>query len=345
MQRLSNAFLFNYIPHSTTAFEIPTYDRAGLRAGIVHFGPGNFPLAHIAAKTHELMQSGDEASLMYGIVAVSTQTRDRTDQLTAQDGLYTLAEQDSAGRNMMTIVGSVIGALFAPENPQAVVAQLASPDTRIVSMTVTPQTHQSYLNASGKLNMNNADIANDLNPEAAPKSVPGFIVRGVQARERAGLPGFTVMNLDNMEHNGAILRDVILQFAHAYDRDIIAAIENKYAFPNSMVDRIVPKTTAALLDQVKSKTGYIDMAAVPAEPMPRVGSWVIEDHFANGRPSWENLGLVQIVPDVLPYEQMKLRILNVSHSWMANLGCERRCESVPEKRRNRSAAAAQKCTA
>ncbi|MDE1901715.1 MAG: mannitol dehydrogenase family protein [Alphaproteobacteria bacterium] len=317
--RLSDATL-PLIKDANPSVEIPVYDRSKLKPGIVHIGPGNFPLAHIAQKTHDLMQSGDADALNYGIVGVSLQTPGRSDQLTPQDGLYTVVEQEPSGTNKMTVVGSVLGAMYAPENPRAVIDRIASADTRIVSMTIRPETHQSYMDGNGGLNLAHPDIANDLDPANPPKTIFGYIVRGVQQREAQGLSGLTVMNLDNMEHNGDVLGRAMRDFTAAYDPALLAAFDAKIIFPNSMVDRIVPGSTPELVRYVTAQAAYIDAAAIPAEPMPKVGSWVIEEKFANGRPAWEKIGAAQVVADVLPYEKMKLRLLNVSHAAIANLG-------------------------
>jgi fructuronate reductase len=318
MQRLSPQSLINTTP--IEGVEFPNYDRSRLKAGIVHFGPGNFPLAHIATTVDQLLRSGDEDAFNYGISLVSTQKPDRRDHLMAQAGLYTVVEQDRAGQNKMTVVGSVIDAKFAPENPSAVLAQLASPDTRIVSMTITPDVHQSFVTADGQINLQNEDLAHDMDPANEPKTVIGYIVRATKMRRAAGLPGLTIVNLDNMISNGGKLESVVKQFALMFDpsETTLNDMDANYSFPNSMVDRIVPKTSQELLDQVSAKTGFEDLSAVPAEPMPSL-FWALEDKFVNGRPAWERTG-VKIVPSAEPYEKLKLRMLNITHSMMACLG-------------------------
>jgi mannitol-1-phosphate/altronate dehydrogenase len=318
MERLSPASLRNSRP--AAGVEFPTYDRNALKTGIVHFGPGNFPLAHIAATVDELLRMGDEGAFNYGIAVVSTQTPHRRDQLLEQGGLYTIVEQDRAGQHKMTVVGSVIDAIYGPDNPARVLVQLAAADTRIVSMTITPDVHQSFVDANGHLNFQNPGIIHDLNPANAPRTVIGYIVRAVQARRDAGLPGLSIVNLDNMVGNGDKTGGAVRQFALAFDpsKETLKEIEAGYSFPNSMVDRIVPKTSPSLLKQVADKIGLEDLSAVPAEPMPSL-FWALEDNFVNGRPAWERTG-VKIVPSAEPYEKLKLRMLNVTHSMMACLG-------------------------
>lgn len=186
VNRLSSRLLKTFIPRAD--IEVPNYGRRQIKLGIVHFGPGNFSLAHITAKTHDLMQSGDRNAMDYGIVAVSIPSPSRREQLGPQDGLYTIAELDAGGRNKMTVVGSILRAFYAPEDQRDVAASLASPYTRVVSMTITPQAHQSYMTAQGNLNLIHPDIAHDLNPASAPKTIFGHIARGIQAREAAQLP-------------------------------------------------------------------------------------------------------------------------------------------------------------
>jgi mannitol 2-dehydrogenase len=319
-QRLSSKTLKNFTAPKGGEVEIPNYDRSKLKPGHIHFGFANFFPALTALKTHQLLQSGDRGAFDYGIVGVNIHRSDRSEQINSQDGLYTLFELDAAGKNKMKVVGSVIKFLFAPKNPQAIYDLVAAPETRIISFTITPNMQHAYRNADGNLNLDHPDIQNDLVETNIPKTVMGYIVRGFRLREQRNLPGFTVMNLDNLEHNGDVIRNIIRQFAAAYDASLAAAIDSKLAFPNSMVDRIVPKTTPELLAKVAERLGLEDVAAIPAEPVPSI-SWALEGKkFINGRPAWEKLGLVKIADDVAPFEKMKLRLLNASRFGVAHLG-------------------------
>jgi len=309
-QRLSSDTLKCLALRKDSGIEIPTYDRSALKPGHIHFGFGKFFPAFAAYKTHQLLQAGDKDAYNYGIVAVNTNHTDRSAQLNPQDGLYTVVELDREGKNNLTIVGSVIKFLFAPNDPEAIYNLIASPETRLVSLTIMPQTHASYRDTNGNLNLDHPDIRNDLDKDNIPRTVMGFILRGLL--RRGDNPGFTVMNLDNLAGNGDLFRLLFRQFATAYDPFLTTMVDAKLRFPNSMVDRIVPKTTPELVKNVADRLGLEDSAPVPAEPMPRV-SWVLEgDTVANGRPAWERSRLVHHVSDASPYELMKLRLLNGS---------------------------------
>ncbi len=222
-------------------------------------------------------------------------------------------------RKTAFIAGAIMSFMFGPSDPQAVIERIAAEETRIVSLTITPQTQHSLRNAEGGLNLENADIQNDLNPKASPKTILGYLLHGLRLRERKSLPGFAVMNLDNIEHNGDLLKTTFRQFVEKADPALLPALDSKLTFPNSMVDRIVPKTTPDFLSLVEKRLGLQDLAAVPAEPMPSI-SWALEGHkFPNGRPAWEKLGLVKIAEDVAPFEMMKLRLLNASRFGVGHL--------------------------
>lgn len=309
-ERLSSAALGQLSERNDSGIKIPSYDRSALKPGHIHFGFGNFFPAFAAYKTHQLLQAGDRDAFSYGIVAVNVNRTDRSAQFNPQDGLYSVVEMDRAGKNNVTVVGSVMKFLFAPNDPEAVYNLIASPDTRIVSMTIMPQTHASYRDANGNLNLQHPDIQNDLDQNNVPKTVMGYLLRGLV--RRGGLPGFTVMNLDNLAGNGDLFQMLFRQFAETCDPALATLVDEKLRFPNSMVDRIVPKTTPELIKAVAERLGVEDAAPVPAEPMPRV-SWVFEsDKFVNGRPAWDAYGLAYAVDEASPYELMKLRLLNGS---------------------------------
>jgi len=315
-KQLSSKILGRIFNHEV--FTIPAYDRSKLKSGHIHFGFGGFAAAHLAYKTHLVLNSGGkdaEESLNYGIIGVNIQPPiERGDQLNPQDGLYTVLAQDSAGKKTLTVVGSVLEFLYGPHHTKRVIDQIASKDTRIISMTLMPQTHQSYLDAQGNLNLTLPDIQNDLDGKNPPQTVYGYIVRGLQQRDR-NLPGITIINSDNMEQNGDLFSKMFIQFVTAYDKrnktNLCDTIKKKLTFPNSMVDRIVPKPTEQTREDASSLLGLRDEAAIGTEPMPDV-SWVLENKIANGLPAWDKLGQVLLVNDATPYEQMKLRLLNGS---------------------------------
>ncbi len=280
-------------------------------AGIVHLGLGAFFRAHGAVYIAEAMaKSGGD----WGIVGVSLQSPGTRDKLKPQGWAYTALELAPEGEKpqVVTVLHDV---LVAPENPQAVLDAMAAPGVKIVSLTVTEKGY-CHEPSTGRLNRAHPDIAHDLeNP--SPKSAPGFLVRALQARRAAGLQPFTVLCCDNLPENGRVVRGVVLELAGLIDPALAGWIEAEGAFPATMVDRIVPATTAADLDRLAAACGYRDEAPVMHEPFRQ---WVIEDDLVDAaRPDLGAVG-AQLVGDVTPFEHMKLRMLNGTHSSLAYLG-------------------------
>ncbi|TRW18427.1 mannitol dehydrogenase family protein [Glacieibacterium frigidum] len=288
----------------------PPYDRSAVRRGVVHLGIGAFHRAHQAVVFDDALRAGD---LRWGITGVSLRSAGVRDQLEPQDGLYTLVVRDGAGETTR-VIGAVLNVLVAPENPAAVIAALASPDTHIVTLTVTEKGYPID-RASSALLTDDPDVAHDLASLDTPRTAPGFIVAGLAARRRAGLPPFTVISCDNLPGNGGLLRGAVLAMARAHDPDLADWIARDGAFPSTMVDRIVPATTPEDISALAGR-GFEDRAMVKTEPFTQ---WVIEDRFAGARPDLEALG-VQLTADVAAWEAAKLRLLNGAHSGIAYLG-------------------------
>ena len=292
----------------------PAFDRRALRIGIVHLGLGAFARAHLAAVNDDALDAG--AALDWGIRGVSLRHAEVRDALAPQDGLYSLALRDAAG-SQQRVIGSVLGCAVAPADPQAVVSRMANAHTRIVSLSVTEKGY-CHDPATRALNVTHADIEHDLAHALAPRSAIGFVVRGLEARRASGGLPLTLLSLDNLPSNGDTLRGLALAFAERVDRGLARWIERECTFPNSMVDRIVPRTSAADLAAAAQALGVQDAAAVVAEPFL---AWAVEDRFAAGRPDW-SLGGAQFVERVEPYEKLKLRLLNGAHSAIAYLGVQ-----------------------
>jgi fructuronate reductase len=293
----------------------PAYDRDGLAVGIVHLGLGAFARAHLAAVNEAALHAGADRG--WGICGVSLRQADTRDALELQRGLYTLAlnsaGDDGRPRQELAVIGCLLETLVAPEDPQAVLARIAHADTRIVSVTVTEKGY-CHDPASGRLNFDHPDIVHDLDP-TAPRSTIGFLVRGLQRRREAGLGPITLMSLDNLPSNGHLLRGMVLAFAERVDADLARWIADVCTFPCSMVDRIVPRTTDEDRAAIAQATGLEDAWPVVAEPYLE---WVIEDHFAAGRPDW-SAGGARFVADAAPFETLKLRTVNGTHSALAYL--------------------------
>ncbi len=294
----------------------PAYDRGALRAGIVHLGLGAFARGHLAAVNEAAIHaSGDPR---WGICGVSLRQADTRDALAPQDGLYTLAVRsaDAEGKPQarMVVIGCLLETLVAPEDPQAVLARIASPYTRIVSLTVTEKGY-CHDPASGALNLAHPDIVHDLGQPLAPRSTIGFLVWGLQRRRAAGLGPVTLLSLDNLPSNGHLLRGLVLAFAAQVDARLAEWIGQACTFPCSMVDRIVPRTTDEDRAAVAQALGMTDAWPVQAEPFLE---WVVEDHFAADRPDWA-AGGARFAAEAAPFETLKLRMVNGAHSALAYL--------------------------
>jgi fructuronate reductase len=289
----------------------PTFDRSRLEPGIVHLGIGAFARAHLLPITDAaLAATGDPR---WGVVGVSLRQADTRDALQPQDGLYTLALRDAVGTTLQ-VVGSLLQVLVAPEDPQTVLRRLAAPATRIVSLTITEKGY-CHDPASGLLRLDHPDIVQDLSA-GAPRSAPGYLVRALQARRAIGLGGLTVLSCDNLPANGHTLRGVLLALAEQVEPGLAAWVDAHCSFPNTMVDRIVPRTTDADRAAVANGLGFDDAWPVVAEPFM---DWAIEDRFVAGRPDW-SAGGARFVDAAEPYERLKLRLVNGSHSALAYLG-------------------------
>jgi fructuronate reductase len=305
--RLSNATL-DRLP---ARIRRPNYDRSQITPGIVHLGIGAFHRAHQAVVIDELLASG---SMDWGIIGASLRSPETRDALVPQDGLYTVAVRSSTDTDHR-VVGSVLDIEVGAENPERLIARMAEPAIRIVSLTVTEKGY-CHTPQTGELNENHPDIVHDLANPGAPRSVPGFLVAALTRRRNSGTAPFTVISCDNLSANGHTAGRIVTQFAALKSRDLAEWIEAEVAFPSTMVDRIVPETTDLDRAEVSSVLGMIDARPVVTEPFTQ---WIVEDQFPAGRPDLAAAG-VQMVSDVTPFELMKLRLLNGSHSALAYLG-------------------------
>jgi fructuronate reductase len=305
--RLSNATL-NRLPGHICR---PGYDRARVTSGIVHLGIGAFHRAHQAVVIDDLLAHG---TTEWGIIGASLRSSDTFDALAPQDCLYTVAVRSGAG-TQHRIIGSVLQTNVAKNNPAQLIAQMAAPATRIVSLTVTEKGY-CHTPQTGELNTDHPDIVHDLAHPDTPRSAPGFIVAALARRRAAGTAPFTILSCDNLSANGHTVKRIVTQFAELRSPELAKWIADHVACPSTMVDRIVPETNDADRAAVASELGMADAWPVITEPFSQ---WIVEDNFPAGRPDLANAG-VQLVTDVTPFEHMKLRLLNASHSALAYLG-------------------------
>lgn len=293
----------------------PTYDRQRLSAGIVHIGVGGFHRAHQAMYLDRLMNQGEAHD--WGIVGVGVMPGDKRMQqvLQAQDHLYTLVVKHPDGRYEPRIIGSMIEYLFAPDDPERVIEQMADPAIRIVSLTVTEGGY-NFHPVSGEFNLDNPQVRHDLEHPDQPTTVFALVVEALARRRRRRLAPFTVMCCDNIQNNGDIAKNTFCAYARARDVELAEWIACEVTFPNSMVDRITPVTTQGDIDELAARFAVADVWPVVCEPFTQ---WVVEDRFVAGRPPLEAAG-VQVVEDVEPFELMKLRLLNASHQALCYFG-------------------------
>ncbi len=306
MNRLSSATLAG-LPDDVIR---PNYDRAAVTCGVVHIGIGAFNRAHQAVFFDDALNGGD---LRWGIVAASLRSPAVRDQMEPQDGLYTMLVRDGSAEQAR-VIGAVQRVIVAPENPRALIDAMASADTHIVTLTITEKGYKLDP-ATGALIEEDAQLSADIRSLERPQTAPGFIVAALARRRAAGLPPFTAISCDNLPHNGARLRDAVIALARRHDAALADWIAAEGAFPQTMVDRIVPATTADDIAALSARLGVEDQAMVKTEPFRQ---WVIEDRFCGPRPDFGEG--VQLTQDVAPWEEAKLRLLNGAHSGIAYLG-------------------------
>jgi fructuronate reductase len=305
--RLSQATLAS-LPAS---IERPRYDRAVVTPGIAHIGPGAFCRAHLCLYTDDVLARGESD---WGIVGIDPLGPPVRDALAPQDWLYTLAVRAPEG-DRRRVIGSLQGVLSVPDEPEAALRRLADPSTRIVTLTVTEKGYCQDA-ATGALDETHPAIRADLAGTALPRSVPGLLSEAIARRRRARVGPFTVLVCDNLAENGSKAHRIVAHFASLRDPELGRFIADEVPFPCTMVDRITPATRDEDRAQLRAACGYDDAWPIVTEPFRQ---WVIEDRFVAGRPHWEDSG-AQLVADVRPFELMKLRCLNGTHSALAYIG-------------------------
>jgi mannitol 2-dehydrogenase len=303
---------------------VPSYDRQAVGTSIVHVGVGGFHRAHQAVYADDLLnQHGPSEWGICGVGLLPHDARIR-DVLTSQDFLYTVVERSVQG-DQARVIGSMRNFLFAPDDREGVIEKMASPECRILSLTITEGGY--YINqGTGEFDEHHPDIQHDLAHPQEPRGAFGVLTEALHRRRERGLAPFTAMSCDNIQGNGEVLHKMLLAFAELRDPTLRNWLAENCAFPNSMVDRITPATTDEFRALVPEKFGIDDGWPVMTEVFKQ---WVIEDHFPHGRPRWEDVG-AQMTSDVLPYEKMKLRLLNASHQAMAYIGMLRGYQLVHE---------------
>lgn len=297
----------------TTQLKKTGYDRKKLTAGILHIGVGNFHRAHEEYYT-DLLIGKDISQGCWGIAGAMIMPQDETlyQALKSQNGMYTLTICGRDGHNEATEIGSLIELVRPASDPGALSRRIADPSIKIISMTITEGGY-NILRETGEFNLEEENVAHDLNNIHDPSTVFGHVAEGLRLRRDNNAGPVTILTCDNLQHNGDTARKAFMTFFRAQDPRLADWVEKNVTFPNSMVDRITPSTTPADIERLNRENGTDDKAPVYCEDFIQ---WVVEDNFAAGRPAWEKAG-VQFTDDVTAYENMKLSLLNASHTLLS----------------------------
>lgn len=290
--------------------------------GIVHLGLGNFHRAHVAVYTALALQAQEGP---WGIAGFANRSHRVVDAMRRQDLRYSVLQLSDERRDA-GVVAVHRDARVAAEDREAFARAVADPRCRILTLTIS-ELGYGRSPRTNRLDTEQPEVRADLTDPEHPRSTIGMLAHALARRSEGGLP-LTVLSCDNLQGNGEVTRAMLAEYAalSALGPDVERFLEDRVAFPNSMVDRIVPATTAAMSDEVERLLGVRDECPVPAEEF---SMWVFEDGFAAGRPAWEAAGAIPS-EEVHAYELVKLRLLNGSHSLMAYLGALEGCETIAD---------------
>lgn len=287
-----------------TNIQKASYDRTKLKVGIAHIGVGAFHRSHQAIyldNTIEASGSTEWGLLGIGLLPFDAPMRDA---MAKQDGLYTVTELTPKGQRTTKLIQCMTEYMYAPGNHEAIVQRLTHPDIKIVSLTITEGGY--LMDASGKFQLSHPSIVDDLANPTLPQSTFGILTEALHRRRTSNIPPFTIMSCDNLRHNGDQTKKACLSYAQARDADLADWISQNVTFPNGMVDRITPATTADLKADLNKHSSVEDLAPVISEDFSQ---WVLEDKFCQGRPDYSLSG-VTMTDNVTPYEEAKIRLLN-----------------------------------
>ncbi len=290
-----------------------TYDRITVKPGIVHIGVGNFHRAHEEFYTNRLLAE-NPSQRNWGITGVMLLPGDKPlyEKLSSQDGMYTLTVCGRDGKDEVFDIGSLVNLINGVDYSGKVIDAIASPDTKIITLTITEGGY-NIDKETGEFILHNNPVAHDIANPSDPVTAFGFVAEGLRKRMRDNGKPVTILSCDNLQHNGNTTRKAFMSFFKAQDPELAEWAEKNVTFPNSMVDRITPATTPDDVVRLNRENGTDDKAPVYCEDFIQ---WVIEDKFADGRPEWEKVG-VEFTDDVTAYENMKLSLLNASHTLLS----------------------------
>lgn len=285
---------------------VPTYPRPSLQPGILHISLGAFHRAHQAVYMDDYLNQFSESWMIVG-VGLMPHDINLIQAMQSQDNLYTVLQRSSE-QDQCRIIGSIKETVHGPSHPEKVIDFISDKNIKIISLTITEKGY--WYNDEKNLDVKNILIAQDILLKENPKTIYGYILKGLQARRAKNSGPVTILSCDNLPGNGELTRHLLLQFASAADSSMVDWIKQSVSFPNSMVDRITPATTPVISQIIHEKYQIDDKCPVLCE---NYRQWIIEDNFIASRPGLDKVG-VQFVKDVEPYEKMKVRLLNGSHS-------------------------------
>lgn len=288
------------------------YDVSEIRPGILHIGVGNFHRAHQQFYINKLLNDKDQQE--WGICGVCLLPSDEkiVNNLRAQNLNYSLTVCGRNGEDEVYKIGSLKELIWGVEDPEAVVRKIADNAVKIITLTITEGGY-NLDKETGEFILNDEKIQHDLKKPVIPATVFGFIAEGLRQRKIQGGNAVTILSCDNLQHNGNTAKRAFMTFIKAQDKELAVWVENHVTFPNSMVDRITPATTPEDVERLNRLNGTNDHAPVYCEDFAQ---WVIEDQFIAGRPAWERVG-VEFTDDVTAFENMKLSLLNASHTLLS----------------------------
>lgn len=288
------------------------YNREQIKPGILHIGVGNFHRAHEEFFTNRLLE--DPTQQNWGICGAMLLPSDEHlyKALKKQANEYTLTVCGRDGNDEAYRIGSLVELIWGVEDLEGVITKIVDKDIRIITLTITEGGY-NIEKASGEFMLDDEKVKYDLQHPHSPATTFGFIAEGLRRRKAAGNGPVTILSCDNLQHNGNTARKAFTTFIKAQDEELAAWVNENVTFPNSMVDRITPATRPDDIIRLNAKNGTDDAAPVYCEDFIQ---WVIEDNFIAGRPAWENVG-AEFTQDVTAYENMKLSLLNASHTLLS----------------------------
>ncbi len=279
------------------------YNRSEVNSGILHFGVGNFHRAHLESYTNALLNTNTTSE--WGICGAMIMPQDKAlfEKLSSQDGVYSLTVCGRDGKNSIEMIGSLVELLWSGEGVESIINKVADKAIRIITMTIT----------EGGYNLDTDAVRADIANPQSPSTIFGIIAEGLRRRVAQGNGAVTILSCDNLQHNGNTCKRIFSSFFAQQDAELAKWVESNVTYPNSMVDRITPATTPADVARINETLDTFDAAPVYCEDYLQ---WVVEDNFIAGRPAWEEVG-VEFTDDVAPFENMKLSLLNASHTLLS----------------------------